>query len=133
MRLENDKVFNELFDEQFGNIPFVFRFSRRRFIATLAVMGLLLLAVVVFIVLFYHSGNYDENMGVNFYDNRYITGTIISAVLLALTALWVLVSRWYEQRAFIKANYLSSMIHQSEETRNRAIWNNWKAENRLDF
>lgn len=142
MRLENDTVLNELFDEQFEKIPFLFRFSRRRFYASLVIMGVLLVSIVVFICLFYNSGNYEMidtaagsgyQMGVNVYNNNFAVGVILSALVLALISFWVVVSKWFEQRAFKKASNLAQMIHIAEENRNHMRWMNWKAQNRFDF
>ena len=142
MRLENDKILKELYDEEISKIPFAFRFSRKRFIGSLAVMGVLLVSIVVFIILFYNSGSYEVidtapgsqfQMGVNIYDNRFAEAVVISAVVLGLVSFWVLVSKWFEQSAFKKASNLAQMIHIAEENRNHLKWMNWKAENRLDF
>ncbi len=133
MRLENDKVFNELYDEQFSNIPFIFRFSRIRFYGAMAVMGMFLASVVTFIFLFYHSGTYNEQIHVNMYNNAFAAGVLISGVLLAITALWLLASRGFEQRAFKKASHLALMINRAEEAKNNRIWSDWKTMNRQDW
>ena len=131
MRLENDKVLNELYDEQFDKIPFVFRFSRRRFFISLAVMAVLLISMVVLIVMFYRSGNY--NGIVNIYDNNFGSGVVLTGIALAAVSGWICLSKWFEDRAFKKASNLAHMIHLSEQHRNAHIWQNWKAENRVDF
>ena len=131
MSLENDKVLNELYDEQFEMIPFVFRFSRRRFYISLAVMALLFISMIVFIVMFYQSGNY--NGIVNIYDNNFAYGVVLTGIALAAVSGWICLSKWFEQKAFKKASNLAHMIHQSEQRRNALIWQNWKAENRVDF
>ena len=58
MSIENDNNFNFLFNEQFEKIPLLFRFSRKRFIASIVVMAVSFLAGMVFMRLFYDSGEY---------------------------------------------------------------------------
>ena len=131
MRLENDKVFNELYDEQFEMIPFVFRFSRRRFYISLGIMAALLITIVVFIVKFYQSGHFETVF--NVYDDSYAYAVVLTGIALAAVAGWVSIAKWFEDRAFKKASNLAQMIHLSEQHRNALIWHSWKAENRMDF
>ena len=142
MTLENDNIFNELFDEEFGKIPFIFRFSKIRYYGTLIATGLSFISIIVFIVLFYNSGSYEVfdtapnsgyQMGVNIYNYAFGVGVLISAAVLGALGLWMVAAKWFEQRAFKKASNLAQMIRLSEESRNRIKWMNWKAENRFDF
>ena len=138
MRLENDKNFTFLYDEEFAKIPFIFRFTKRRYMTVLIVMGVLILSVFVLTTVFYNTAEtvvFDtaigyESLPVNTYDNRFLVALIICAVIVAVMAGWMLISRWFERRAFRKATELSNMIFLSERHRAEIEWQNWKMENR---
>ena len=138
MRMENDDNFNFLFNEEFEKIPFVFRFSKRRFVASLIIMGVSLVAATVFLNLFYDSGHYVQistvdglhSFGFNEYNNTYLILMILCLVVIAFFAGWMVLAKQFEKRAFRKATQLSNMISISEKNRMARAWSNWKMENR---
>ena len=140
MSIENDNNFNFLFNEQFEKIPLLFRFSRKRFIASIVVMAVSFLAGMVFMRLFYDSGEYVKvpslggyTFGFNEYNYVFLILMIVCFAIIALIAGWIVLSKMFEQRAFKKASNLAQMIHIAEENRNHMRWMNWKAQNRFDF
>ena len=123
MSLETDSVFNELYDEEFGKIPFIFRFSRRRFIIAFSAICALLLATVAFIFAFFGSGNSQE---ANFPIILIFTG-----LTLCLAVVWVIIGRLFEDRAFKKASHLAQMIRLSEHRLEMRRWEKIRTDSRF--
>ena len=118
MRLENDDNFNFLFNEEFEKIPFLFRWSRTRFIAATIIAGVHFICAMIFLALF------------NDYNYTFLILMIACVTVIAILAGWMVISKWFEKRAFEKASKLSAMISISERRRNGEIWQRWKMENR---
>jgi len=138
MRLENDKVFNELYDEEFEKIPFLFRFSRKRCIIAFAVTGGLTVLMLILTTVLQSTAQtvlidampgHDPFM-INTFDRRVVAALIIVAVAVFLLTLWIVIAKWFEKRAFKKATNLANMIFLSERHRAELKWQDWKMENR---
>ena len=138
MRLENDKVFNELYDEEFEKIPFLFRFSRKRCIIAFAVTGGLTVLMLILTTILQETSRtvlidampgHDPFM-INTFDSRVVTALIIVAVAVFMLTLWIVIAKWFEKRAFTKASKLANMIFLSERHRTELKWQDWKMENR---
>ena len=137
MSIENDNNFNFLFNEQFEKIPLLFRFSRKRFIASIVVMAVSFLAGMVFMRLFYDSGEYVRvpslggyTFGFNEYNYVFLILMIVCFAIIALIAGWIVLSKMFEQRAFKKATELSNMIFLTQRHKRAVEWSNWKMHNR---
>ena len=137
MSIENDNNFNFLFNEQFEKIPLLFRFSRKRFIASIIVMAVSFLAGMVFMRLFYDSGEYVSvpslggyTFGFNEYNYVFLILMIVCFAIIALIAGWIVLSKMFEQRAFKKATELSNMIFLTQRHKRAVEWSNWKMHNR---
>ncbi len=137
MSIENDDDFNFLFNEQFEKIPFLFRFSRKRFIATLIAMAVFLIAGMIFMRLFNDSGEYiaiptlsGYSFGFNEYNYAYLIYVIVCFAVIAILAVWIVLSKLFEQRAFKKATELSNMIYLTQRHKRAVEWSNWKMKNR---
>lgn len=138
MSIENDKNFTFLFNEEFDKIPLLFRFSKRRFIASLIIMGISFIAGMVFLGLFYDSAEYIQvptmggthSFGFNDYNYTYMYLMILCFIILAVFAGWITLSKVFEQRAFKKATQLSNMIFLTERHKRAVEWSNWKMQNR---
>ena len=135
--MENDNNFNFLFNEQFEKIPLLFRFSRKRFIASIIVMAVSFLAGMVFMRLFYDSGEYvsvpslgGETFGFNEYNYVFLILMIVCFAVIALIAGWIVLSKMFEQRAFKKATELSNMIFLTQRHKRAVEWSEWKMNNR---
>ena len=138
MSIENDNNFNFLFNEQFEKIPLLFRFSRKRFIASLIVMAVFFLAGMIFLKLFYDSGEYvtvpslggTYSFGFNEYNYVFLILMIACFAVIALIAGWIVLAKMFEQRAFRKATELSNMIFLTQRHKRAVEWSNWKMKNR---
>ncbi len=137
MRLENDDYFNFLFNEEFEKIPFLFRWSRTRFISATIIAGVHFICAMIFLALFNDSSEYvvvptapGYNFGFNDYNYTFLILMIACVTVIAILAGWMVISKWFEKRAFEKASKLSAMISISERRRNGEIWQRWKMENR---
>ena len=140
MRLENDNVLNELYDEEVGKIPFIFRFSRKRFIIAFASICILLLATVALIFALYGSGSYQVmdsvvgngfQMGFNVFNDNIATALFFVCFALCLLVVWVVLGRVFEDRAFKKASHLAQMIHLSEHRLEMRRWEKIRTESRF--
>ena len=138
MSIENDNNFNFLFNEQFEKIPILFRFSRKRFIASIIVMAVFFVAGMIFLRLFDDSGKYvtiptmggGYSFGFNEYNYLYMYLMIMCFAVIALIAGWITISKIFEQRAFKKATELSNMIFLTQRHKRAVEWSNWKMHNR---
>lgn len=142
MRLENDSDFIFLYNEEFEKIPFLFRFTRKRYRIALIVMAVSFVAMGVFITIFYNTqtaelmpavipqstvGSYQY---VSNYQYGYMVATLICGLIVALMAGWMVFAKLFEKRAFKKASELSNMIYLSERHKQAKIWSDWKMQNR---
>ena len=142
MGMENDENFNFLFNEEFENIPALFRFSQKRYKIALIIMLVLLAATCILTTIFYYTAKTEivpsllqqSSVGtsqlINTYEYGFLYAALAGALLVALIGGWMLISRAYEKRAFKRASYLSSMIAQSERLNQSRIWSDWKMQNR---
>lgn len=142
MRLENDKVFNELYDEEFDKIPFLFRFGRIRFKVVIITTIVLFVSMLILTSVFFSTGKAEvidapispittgSQMIVNFYNNGVLIAVIIVGLVVALLALWMFIGKWFERRAFRKATNLANMIFLSERHKTELKWQDWKMNNR---
>ena len=138
MHFENDENFNFLFNEEFEKIPWLFRFSKRRFIASLIIIGVLLIAGMIFLNLFYESAEYQtiasvdaaHSFGFNDYNYTFLIAMILSVAVVAFLAAWIVLAKLFEKRAFRKVTKLCNMINISERSRTARIWSDWKMNNR---
>ena len=142
MRLENDDNFNFLYNEEFEKIPFLFRFSKRRYKIALIVMLVLFVATLVLITVFYSTrytikiptlipqSTTESYQYVSYYKFEYMVATLLTGLLTALIAGWMTIAKLLEKRAFKKASNLSNMIFLSERHKLEVEWQNWKMQNR---
>ncbi len=125
MGLDNDQVFQELFDEQLGKIPGLFRINRKRRKVQLIVLGVLAFIAVTLLITFYRTGNYvriesnitGRGMGFNEYEYGYLYAFIIVMIVIVVLTLWMVITELLERRAFAKASRLANMIFLSERHR----------------
>lgn len=125
LRLENDQTLNELYQEEFNKIPVLFRFSRKRGIIALVLIGVFALAACFSWSLFYSTAAYQTQssflpgyqMGVNSYDYAYLIACIVFALIVVIISGWLVISGLLEKRAFAKASKLANMIFLSERHR----------------
>ena len=142
MRLENDNVFNELYEEEFNKIPFLFRFSRKRFKVVIITTIVLFVSMLILTSVFYSTGKAEvidapfspittgSQMVVNMYNNGVLVAVIIVGIVVALLAFWMFIAKQFEKRAFRKATNLANMIYLSERHKQAVDWSNWKMQNR---
>ena len=142
MRLENDDNFNFLYNEEFEKIPFLFRFSKRRYKIALILMLVLFVATLVLITVFYSTrytikiptlipqSTTESYQYVSYYKFEYMVATLLTGLLTALIAGWMTIAKLLEKRAFKKASNLSNMIFLSERHKLEVEWQNWKMQNR---
>ena len=142
MRLENDQVFNELYEEEFNKIPFLFRFSRKRFKVVIITTIVLFVSMLILTSVFYSTGKAEvieapfspittgSQMVVNMYNNGVLVAVIIVGIVVALLAFWMFIAKQFEKRAFRKATNLANMIFLSERHKQAVEWSNWKMQNR---
>lgn len=142
MRLENDNVFNELYEEEFNKIPFLFRFSRKRFKVVIITTIVLFVSMLILTSVFYSTGKAEvidapfspittgSQMVVNMYNNGVLVAVIIVGIVVALLAFWMFIAKQFEKRAFRKATNLANMIFLSERHKQAVEWSNWKMQNR---
>ena len=142
MRLENDQVFNELYEEEFNKIPFLFRFSRKRFKVVIITTIVLFASMLILTSVFYSTGKAEvidapispittgSQMIVNMYNNGVLVAVIIVGIVVALLAFWMFIAKQFEKRAFRKATNLANMIYLSERHKQAVDWSNWKMQNR---
>ncbi len=125
MGLDNDKVFQELFDEQVAKTPALFRVNRKRRKVQLIILGVLAFIAVTLILTFYDTGRYERietavtgrGFGFNNYEYGYLTAFIVVMVIIVVLALWMVITELFEKRAFAKASRLANMIYLSERHR----------------
>ena len=142
MRLENDQVFTELYEEEFNKIPFLFRFSRKRFKVVIITTIVLFASMLILTSVFYSTGKAEvieapfspittgSQMVVNMYNNGVLVAVIIVGIVVALLAFWMFIAKQFEKRAFRKATNLANMIFLSERHKQAVEWSNWKMQNR---
>lgn len=138
MPIENQDDFTFLFNEEFEKIPWLFRFSKRRFIASLIIIGVFLIAGIIFINLFYDSAQYQtiasidaaHSFGFNDYNYTYLYIVIFCFAAIVVISGWMTLAKVFERRAFKKASNLSNRIFLSERHRQAVEWSNWKMQNR---
>ena len=142
MRLENDQIFNELYEEEFNKIPYLFRFSQKRFKVALIIMLVAFGSMCILTSFFYNSGRAEviqapipvyttgSEMVVNTYEYGYLIAAISCGLVAVLLSLWMVISKQFEKRAFRKATSLSNMIFLSERHRTELKWQDWKMNNR---
>lgn len=136
--MENDNNFTFLFNEQFEKIPFLFRFSKKRFIGALITIGVFFIAGMIFLSIFNDSAEYIttpsldgvHTFGFNDYNYVYLILMILCFVVIALIAGWMTLAKVFENRAFKKATNLSNMIYLTERHRVELEWQEWKMNNR---
>ena len=134
----NDNNFTFLFNEQFEKIPFLFRFSKRRYIVSLIVMGVFIVAGLVFWNFFDDSGKYTvissvDNAHVlafNDYNYTFLFLMIFCFAGVVVIAAWMSLAKVFERRAYKKAANLSNMIFLTERHKQAVEWSNWKMQNR---
>ena len=122
MGLDNDELLNELLDEEYRKIPIIFRLNRLAGRIALAVLGVFLAASVLFIILFYNSGKYEQiqhgnsgySMGVNIYNNDFMVYAILCLAAVILIAGWLFLVQFFEKRAFAKASQFANRMHFAE-------------------
>ena len=122
MRIENDNVLNELYDEEFGKIPTIFRFSRKLFIIAFVTICILLFTTVALIFAFYGNVNSQGNI---------TTALLFTGVALCLLVVWVIIGKLFEDRAFKKASHLAHMIHISEHRLEMRRWEKIRTDSRF--
>ena len=142
MRLENDQIFNELYEEEFNKIPFLFRFGRKRFKVVLITTIVLFVSMLILKSVFYSTGKAEvieapfspvttgSQMVVNMYNNGVLIAVIIVGIVVVLLAFWMFIAKQFEKRAFRKATKLANMIYLSERHKQAVDWSNWKMQNR---
>ena len=140
MRLENDTVLNELFDEQFGKIPFILRFSRKRFIIVFSAICVLLFVTAALIFALYGSGSYQivdsvagsgYQMGINVFNENIATALLFTGLVLGILVVWVIIGKVFEDHAFKRATYLAQMIHISEHRIEMKRWEKIRTDSRF--
>ena len=122
MGLDNDELLNELLDEEYRKIPIIFRLNRLAGKIALGILGVLVLASIVFIVLFYNSGKYEQiqhgnsgySMGVNVYNNDFMVYAILCLACVIVIAGWLFLVQFFEKRAFAKASQFANRLHFAE-------------------
>ena len=136
--MENDNNFTFLFNEQFEKIPFLFRFSKKRFFGALITIGVFFIAGMIFLSFFNDSAEYIttpsldgvHTFGFNDYNYVYLILMILCFVVIALIAGWMTLAKVFENRAFKKATNLSNMIYLTERHRVELEWQEGKMNNR---
>ena len=133
MRIENDEVLNELYDEEFEKIPFIFKFSKKRYIVTICIACALIVATLVLIILLHETSIkevidpvpgmlYRSEM--NAYNIGLAIALFFAGVGLAVSMILIIGAKWFENRAFKKAANLAHKIHLTEELKEKARWMN---------
>ena len=138
MHVENDDNFTFLFNEEFEKIPWLFRFSKRRFKGSLITIGVFFIAGLVCWHLFLNSAKYTvintvdaaHKFGFNEYNYVYLFLLIICFAVIVVITGWMSLAKLFEQRAYKKASNLSNRIFLSERHRKEVEWQNWKMHNR---
>ena len=136
MQLENDQLFNLLYEEEFKKIPYIFRFGRRRPKIVVGIICVLFAASLVLWSVWYGTGETVQTslgqytMYYNVYDMRYLVAMIITIVAGLLFSAWAGLGFLFEKRAFKKASNLANMIFLSERHKTEMRFQEWKMKNR---
>ena len=124
MGLDNDQVFNELFQEQYEKIPPFFKLSKKGLKISFIVLGVLLAIALTILSAFYKTAQTVVESSLpgyervyNTYDYRILVAFIIVALIFMLYAAWLVIVELFEKRAFKKASRLANMIYLSERHR----------------
>ena len=136
MRLENDDVFNTLYNEEFAKIPLIFKFGKKRIKAVLIITAVFIVATLVLSTMFFESrtaASIDTLPGYslhfNNYNYAYLIAMIITGLVVILLTGWMVLSTLFEKRAFAKASNLANMIYLSERHKAEIDHQNWKMHN----
>ena len=136
MRLENDDVFNTLYNEEFAKIPLIFKFGKKRIKAVLIITAVFIVATLVLSTMFFESrtaASIDTLPGYslhfNNYNYAYLIAMIITGLVVILLTGWMALSMLFERRAFAKASNLANMIYLSERHKAEIDHQNWKMHN----
>ena len=136
MRLENDDVFNTLYNEEFAKIPFIFRFGKKRIKAVLIITAVFIVATLVLSTMFFETRSYESietlpgrSLHFTNYNYAYLIAMIITGIVVILLTGWMALSMLFERRAFAKASNLANMIYLSERHKAEIDHQNWKMHN----
>jgi len=133
MQLENDQVFNTLYQEEYNKIPYIFRFGRRRPKIVIGAIIVLFAASLVLWTIWYGTGRTVQapsGLYINVYDMQYLIAMVITLGTGLLLAGWAGIGYWFEKRAFKKASNLANMIFLSERHKMEMRFQEWKMKNR---
>ena len=132
MKLENDQVFNTLYEVEYKKIPYIFRFGRRRPKIVVGIIIALFAASLVLWSVWYGTGKtVHSSLGTyNEYDMRYLYAMVITDLTGLLLSGYAGIGLFFEKRAFKKASKLANMIFLSERHETEMKWQEWKMKNR---
>ena len=136
MQLENDELFNLLYEEEYNKIPYIFRFGRRRPKIVLGIIIVLFASSLVLWSVWYgtgktvHTSMGQYDMAYNVYDMKYLYAMVITIIAGLLLSAYAGIGLWFEKRAFKKASNLANMIFLSERHKMEMRFQEWKMKNR---
>lgn len=136
MQLENDELFNLLYEEEYNKIPYIFRFGRRRPKIVLGIIIVLFASSLVLWSVWYgtgktvHTSMGQYDMAYNVYDMKYLYAMVITIIAGLLLSAYAGIGLWFEKRAFKKASNLANMIFLSERHKMELRFQEWKMKNR---
>lgn len=131
-----DDVFNTLFDEEFGKIPYIFRFGKKRIKVVIPVLIAFALITVLLFCWLQDTSSVavsPEDIGVSLLNYEYnpvlMTAVIIMFFVTLILGLWVIFAVAFEKEAFSRAASLAERIYFSEMNKrvaNRNRVDTWK-------
>jgi len=125
----DDNNFDFLYAEEVSKIPSVFRCGKKRFIAAIIIMVISLGFGLYFQYLLSNTVDLVQTPPVDGYvtgfvdfNYTYLLLTFASYLVLALTILWLVVSRLYDKQAYSKAAKLATMVFLNQRHKMLVTW-----------
>ena len=138
MNEEYEDIFGLVFREEMDKISPLFKPGKKQIIGALVVIGVAFIALLVTVPVFYNSAEYGAVRNVSgmdiqvvTYDNRVLVVQIILAVIMALVAAWLIISKAMEKHAYRKATSFAAVAYESIRQRKELRHQEWKRNNNI--
>ena len=130
----DENTFEFLYYEELRLIPRIFRCTKAGFVSALILMAGALISGLYFHAQYIEISNnvpLDDSVliqgGFIYYDHIYLTLTFVCFLILALTAGWLVICRYYENTAYKKASRLAGMVLLDEHHKMLVTWKERKS------
>lgn len=139
MGLDNDELLNELYEGELSNIPSIFRFNKEKYKRVLIVIGVLFIIMIVFISALakissdevYEFITSESKSHLGPYKDLFNIGVVVTAILIAIFSVWIIISKYMDQKAFKKASDFARRMRTAERDKVTDKINEYKRDNHI--